>query len=231
MVGNEGDSDEIADELRACSKLEFELQAQMRSVSEALTKAEVEAAHLGDRRAEAEREMTAIVEKLGEAVPPAEAAMTEEERGRDRPPARAARPPPRPDRPGQPARRARIRRGDRPRRAAAGPARGHRAGDARAGVADPRNRRRDRARLRGDLRGDRDELRGDGRTPLPRRPRPAAPGQPAAGPRRRAARRASRRTPSDDNEPEPTRRRTKSATSSGSRSRSTRRASRRANCR
>jgi chromosome segregation ATPase len=80
VVGNEGDGDEIADELRACSKLEFELQAQMRSVSEELTQAEVEAAHLGDRRAEAEREMAAIVERLGEEAPPAAAAMTEEER-------------------------------------------------------------------------------------------------------------------------------------------------------
>jgi chromosome segregation ATPase len=80
VVGNDGDSDEIADELRACSKLEFELQGQMRSVSEELTQAEVEAAHLGDRRAEAEREMAAIVEKLGEEVPPAETAMTDEER-------------------------------------------------------------------------------------------------------------------------------------------------------
>jgi chromosome segregation ATPase len=80
VVGNEGDGDEIADELRACSKIEFELQAQMRSVSEELTQAEVEAAHLGDRRAEAEREMAQIVEKLGEEVPPAEAAMTEDER-------------------------------------------------------------------------------------------------------------------------------------------------------
>ncbi|MBS1889050.1 MAG: AAA family ATPase [Actinobacteria bacterium] len=80
VVGNEGDGDEIADELRACSKLEFELQGQMRSVSEELTQAEVEAAHLGDRRAEAEREMAAIVEKLGEEVPAAEIAMTEEER-------------------------------------------------------------------------------------------------------------------------------------------------------
>ncbi len=80
VVGNDGDSDEIADELRACSKLEFELQGQMRSVSEELTQAEVEAAHLGDRRAEAEREMAAIVEKLGEEVPPAESAMTDEER-------------------------------------------------------------------------------------------------------------------------------------------------------
>ncbi len=81
VVGNEGDGDEIADELRACSKIEFELQGQMRSVAEELTQAEVEAAHLGDRRAEAEREMAVIVEKLGEEVPPAEAAMTEEERG------------------------------------------------------------------------------------------------------------------------------------------------------
>jgi chromosome segregation ATPase len=80
VVGKEGDSDEIADELRACSKIEFELQTQMRAVSEALTQAEVEAAHLGDRRAEAEREMAAIVEKLGEELPPAETAMTEEER-------------------------------------------------------------------------------------------------------------------------------------------------------
>jgi chromosome segregation protein len=80
VVGKDGDSDEIADELRACSKLEFELQGQMRSVSEELTQAEVEAAHLGDRRAEAEREMAAIVEKLGEEVPPAETAMTDEER-------------------------------------------------------------------------------------------------------------------------------------------------------
>jgi chromosome segregation ATPase len=80
VVGNEGDGDEIADELRACSKLEFELQGQMRSISEELTQAEVEAAHLGDRRAEAEREMAAIVEKLGEDVPPAGGAMTEDER-------------------------------------------------------------------------------------------------------------------------------------------------------
>src|SRR6185312_1307065 len=80
VVGNEGDGDEIAEELRACSKLEFELQSQLKAIGEDLTKAEVEAAHLGDRRAEAEREMATIVEKLGEEVPPAETAMTEEER-------------------------------------------------------------------------------------------------------------------------------------------------------
>ncbi len=80
VVGNDDDGDEIAEELRACSKLEVELQSRLREIGEDLTKAEVEAAHLGDRRAEAEREMAAIVEKLGEEVPPAAAAMSEEER-------------------------------------------------------------------------------------------------------------------------------------------------------
>ena len=52
----------------------------MKAVADELTKAEVEAAHLGDRRAEAERELATIAEKLGEEVPPAEQAMSEEER-------------------------------------------------------------------------------------------------------------------------------------------------------
>ncbi|HEV7615553.1 MAG TPA: AAA family ATPase [Solirubrobacterales bacterium] len=80
VVGGEGDGDEIAEELRACSQQEFELQAEMSTVADALTKAEVEAAHLGDRRAEAERELASIVERLGEEVPAAEQAMSEEER-------------------------------------------------------------------------------------------------------------------------------------------------------
>jgi len=80
VVGGDGDGDEIAEELRACSQQEFELQAEMSAVADELTKAEVEAAHLGDRRAEAERELGVIAEKLGEVVPPAEQAMSEEER-------------------------------------------------------------------------------------------------------------------------------------------------------
>jgi chromosome segregation ATPase len=80
VVGGEGDGDEIAEELRACSQREFELQAEMKSTSEELTRAEVEAAHLGDRRAEAERELAAIAERLGEEIPPAEQALSEEER-------------------------------------------------------------------------------------------------------------------------------------------------------
>ncbi len=80
VVGGEGDGDEIADELRACSQQEFELQAEMKAASDELTKAEVEAAHLGDRRAEAERDLAAIAERLGEEIPPAEEALGDEER-------------------------------------------------------------------------------------------------------------------------------------------------------
>ncbi len=80
VVGGEGAGDEIAEELRACSQQEFELQAEMSAVADELTKAEVEAAHLGDRRAEAERELAGIAERLGAEVPAAEQAMGEEER-------------------------------------------------------------------------------------------------------------------------------------------------------
>jgi chromosome segregation ATPase len=80
VVGGEGDGDEIAEELRACSQHEFELQSEMKDASDELTKAEVEAAHLGDRRAEAERELASIAERLGEEIPPADSALGEEER-------------------------------------------------------------------------------------------------------------------------------------------------------
>ena len=80
VVGGAGDGDEIAEEMRACSKREFELQAEMKAASDELTKAEVEAAHLGDRRVEAAKELASISERLGEALGPAEQAMTEEER-------------------------------------------------------------------------------------------------------------------------------------------------------
>ncbi|HSS43527.1 MAG TPA: AAA family ATPase [Solirubrobacterales bacterium] len=80
VVGGQDDGDEIADELRACSQQEFELQTQMKETSDELTRAEVEAAHLGDRRAEAARELAAIAEKLGEEIPPAEEALSDEAR-------------------------------------------------------------------------------------------------------------------------------------------------------
>jgi chromosome segregation ATPase len=80
VVGGQDDGDEIAEELRACSQQEFELQAQMKETSDELTRAEVEAAHLGDRRAEAERDLAALAEKLGEEIPPAEEALSDEAR-------------------------------------------------------------------------------------------------------------------------------------------------------
>jgi chromosome segregation ATPase len=80
VVGGQDDGDEIAEELRACSQEEFELQAEMKAIADELTQAEVEAAHLGDRRAEAERELAGIAERLGEEIPPAEEPLGEEER-------------------------------------------------------------------------------------------------------------------------------------------------------
>ncbi len=80
VVGGEGDGDEIAEEMRACSQREYELQAEIKAASDRLTEVEVEAAHLGDRRAEAAKELAAIAEKLGEEVEPATVALGDEER-------------------------------------------------------------------------------------------------------------------------------------------------------
>jgi chromosome segregation ATPase len=80
VVGGPDEGDEIAEELKACSAQEFELQTKMTATADELTKAEVEAAHLGDRQAEAAKELASIAEKLGEEIPAAEAALSEEER-------------------------------------------------------------------------------------------------------------------------------------------------------
>jgi chromosome segregation ATPase len=80
VVGGEGDGDEIAEEMRACSQREYELQAEMKAASDKLTEVEVEAAHLGDRRAEAAKELGSIAERLGEEVLPAEQPLSDEER-------------------------------------------------------------------------------------------------------------------------------------------------------
>ena len=80
VVGGEGDGDEIAEEMRACSQREYELQTEMTAASDRLTEVEVEAAHLGDRRAEAAKELASIAERLGEEVAPAEQPLSDEER-------------------------------------------------------------------------------------------------------------------------------------------------------
>jgi chromosome segregation ATPase len=80
VVGGEGDGDEIAEEMRACSQREYELQAEMTKASDHLTEVEVEAAHLGDRRTEAAKELASIAERLGEEVEPASEALGDEDR-------------------------------------------------------------------------------------------------------------------------------------------------------
>jgi chromosome segregation ATPase len=80
VVGEEGDGDAIAEEMRECSRQESELQVEMKAASDALTEAQVEAAHLGDRRAEAAKELASIAERLGEGVEPAKEALDDEER-------------------------------------------------------------------------------------------------------------------------------------------------------
>jgi chromosome segregation protein len=80
VVGEEGDGDAIAEEMRACSRQESELQVEMKAASDELTEAQVEAAHLGDRHAEAAKEMASIAERLGEEVAPAEEALSDEVR-------------------------------------------------------------------------------------------------------------------------------------------------------
>jgi chromosome segregation protein len=63
---------EVAQELRECSQREFELQGQMREVSEALTTAEVGAAQLRDRRDESRTELERLAAGLERELGPAE---------------------------------------------------------------------------------------------------------------------------------------------------------------
>ncbi len=80
VIGDQGDADEIAAELKLCSDEEIEIQAKLRAVAEQVTSAEVEAAHLSDRRAEAAAELGRIAEKLDREIPEAEEPLDEEER-------------------------------------------------------------------------------------------------------------------------------------------------------
>jgi chromosome segregation ATPase len=77
-VGEGGDA--LAEEMRACSQREYELQAEMKVASDSFTEAEVKAAHLRDRREEAARDFAALAEKLGEQPEPAGEPLSEEER-------------------------------------------------------------------------------------------------------------------------------------------------------
>ena len=80
VVGEGGGSDAIAEEMRACSRQESELQVEMKGAADRLTAAEVEATQLGDRRADAARELAEIAKRLGEEVGAAEEPLSDEER-------------------------------------------------------------------------------------------------------------------------------------------------------
>lgn len=80
VIGDQGDADEIAAELKRCSDQEIEIQGKLRSRAEQVTQAEVEAAHLGDRRTEAAAELKRIADKLGEEIAEAEESLAGEER-------------------------------------------------------------------------------------------------------------------------------------------------------
>ncbi len=76
----DGDSDDVPARLRACSRDEAELQAKLLSGGDALTEAEVKAAHLRDRRDEVVAELEGIAGRLGHEVPPATEPMDAEQR-------------------------------------------------------------------------------------------------------------------------------------------------------
>ena len=78
--GDTEEADEIAAELRSCSDLEIEIQAQLRKVAEEVTEAEVEAAHLEDRRAERVAEIERIEARLGEPLEAAGEPIDDQER-------------------------------------------------------------------------------------------------------------------------------------------------------
>ena len=74
--------DDLATELRDCSRVEAEIQASLRGVGERVTEAEVKAAHLRDRREETEAEWGRIVAKLELDPAPEPARLEDEERER-----------------------------------------------------------------------------------------------------------------------------------------------------
>ncbi|MCD6015829.1 MAG: hypothetical protein K0R88_1913 [Solirubrobacterales bacterium] len=79
MLGGSGE-DDVTEALRACSRQEAELQAELRTTAETVTAAEVRAAHLGDRRAEAAGELERVAIVLGREVAAAEQPLDDHER-------------------------------------------------------------------------------------------------------------------------------------------------------
>ena len=66
VLGGTQASDDVTEKLRACSRRDAELQAELRIAAEAVTAAEVGATQERDRRAEAANELAEISRRLGE---------------------------------------------------------------------------------------------------------------------------------------------------------------------
>jgi chromosome segregation protein len=75
-----GDEDDVPSQLRACSRLEAELQAKLLACGDSVTEAEVRATQLRDRRDEARGELERIAEQLGRELDPAGAPLESSER-------------------------------------------------------------------------------------------------------------------------------------------------------
>jgi chromosome segregation ATPase len=75
-----GDAEDFTAQLRECSQTESGLQARLHETGEALTRAEVKAAHLRDRRDEAATELDRVAKTLGRQVETATEALGDDER-------------------------------------------------------------------------------------------------------------------------------------------------------
>ncbi len=77
----EADADDATKALRECSRADAEIQSRLRTAGEAVTQAEVAAAHLRDRRDEAASELERIAAALGREIKPATTPLAGERRG------------------------------------------------------------------------------------------------------------------------------------------------------
>jgi chromosome segregation ATPase len=75
-----GDAEDFTARLRECSQAESALQSRLHATGEAVTQAEVKAAHLRDRRDEATSELERVAKVLGRDVEPATTALSDSER-------------------------------------------------------------------------------------------------------------------------------------------------------
>jgi chromosome segregation ATPase len=77
---DDGETDDVTSQLRACSKAEAELQATLHAMGDSVTEAQVRATQLRDRRDEAATELAQIARQLGREIEPATEALGLQER-------------------------------------------------------------------------------------------------------------------------------------------------------